>query len=147
MINNIEIREMNVQDLEAIKNSLKTNFDDFWTYGILKSEIDNINSRYIVAIQDNEIVGFAGVLINIDSAEIMNIVVRKDMRKKGIGNILLKNLINCSKDLKCISITLEVNEKNLPAIELYIKNGFEKVGIRKKYYNNEYDAILMTKKI
>lgn len=147
MMNDIQIRKMTIQDLEAMKDSLEINFDDFWTYGILKSEIDNINSRYIVAIQNDEIVGFAGVLINIDSAEIMNIVVRKDKRNQGIGFKLLQGLIMCSLSSNCINITLEVNEKNTPAIELYKKSGFEKVGQRKRYYNNEDDAILMTKKI
>ena len=42
-------------------------------------------------------------------------------------------------------ITLEVNEKNIPAISLYKKYGFETLGTRKKYYNNQFDAYIMTK--
>lgn len=60
------------------------------------------------------------------------------------GSLLLEGLINKAK-LSSILITLEVNEKNLPAIHLYEKYGFEKVGIRKKYYDNKYDAYIMTK--
>lgn len=44
-----------------------------------------------------------------------------------------------------LSITLEVNESNLPAIELYKKLGFKTLGKRKKYYNNTHDAYIMTK--
>lgn len=60
------------------------------------------------------------------------------------GSLLLEALINKAK-LSSILITLEVNGKNLPAIHLYEKYGFEKVGIRKKYYDNKFDAYIMTK--
>lgn len=60
------------------------------------------------------------------------------------GSLLLEGLINKAKS-SSILITLEVNEKNLPAIHLYEKYGFEKVGIRKKYYDNKFDAYIMTK--
>ena len=52
-----------------------------------------------------------------------------------------------SKNLNLVSITLEVNENNLDAIKLYEKFGFEKLGIRKKYYNNTDNALIMTKKL
>ena len=42
-------------------------------------------------------------------------------------------------------ISLEVNEENKVAIHLYENNGFEKIGIRKKYYNGKNNAIIMTK--
>ena len=42
------------------------------------------------------------------------------------------------------SITLEVNDKNIPAINLYLKYGFEKVGLRKNYYGLDQNAIIMT---
>lgn len=73
----------------------------------------------------------------------MNIVVKKDERNKGIGSSLLKEIIHIAKKLKAKTITLEVNENNEPAIKLYKKYGFEQVGLRKKYYNNKEDAILM----
>ena len=60
------------------------------------------------------------------------------------GSNLLEYIINFSKNQKAKSITLEVNEKNIPAIKLYEKYNFKTVGTRKKYYNNTYDAILMT---
>lgn len=74
----------------------------------------------------------------------MNIVVKKDNRNLGIGSKLLEEIIKISKSLKAKSITLEVNENNLPAIKLYKKYGFNQVGLRKKYYNNKDNAILMT---
>ena len=143
----IEIKEMTIEDFEEIKDVLQTDFDEFWTPGILKSELENELSRYVVAKDGEEIVGFAGVIILPDDSEITNIVTKKTMRKKGIGKNLLEKLIEMAKETNKETISLEVNEINIPAINLYKTFGFEEVGIRKKYYNGTNNAIIMTKKI
>lgn len=143
----IEITQMSLSDLDNISPILISYFDDFWNYSILKSELENPNSKYIVAKLQEDIIGFAGIIDTFDQMEITNIVVRKDMRNKGIGNILLNKLIQLSKGNKKSMVFLEVNSNNLNAIKLYEKNGFKKVGLRKNYYNNTYDAILMNLKI
>ena len=60
------------------------------------------------------------------------------------GKSVLRNIIK-AKEKHCSLITLEVNERNSTAIHLYKKHGFETVGIRKKYYDNKFDAYIMTK--
>ena len=147
----IEIAPMQLADLEQIKDSLLEEFDDFWTFTILKQELENknnLNSAYFVAKrlfpEKEEIVGFAGIVKIIDEINIMNIVVKKSKRKLGIGSALLQKIIEFSKEQKATSITLEVNYKNEPAIALYQKFGFKQVGLRKKYYHNTDDAVLMT---
>jgi len=142
---NVEISNMTLDDLDKIKDILTTEFDDFWNYNILKSEIENSLSKYIIARWEKQIVGFAGIIDTLDQMEITNVVVRKDMRNHGIGDLLLKNLIMLSKGKD--KIYLEVNEKNINAIKLYEKNGFKKCGLRKKYYNKIDDAILMELKL
>lgn len=77
----------------------------------------------------------------------MNIVVRKGKRQEGIGTKLLNEIFELSKQLKAQSITLEVNEKNQPAISLYQKFDFQKVGLRKKYYHNTDNAVIMSVKL
>ena len=74
----------------------------------------------------------------------MNIVIKKDSRGLGLSNFLLENTISKCKELNLKSINLDVNVENTIAINLYKKYNFVKVGIRKKYYNNVSDAILMT---
>lgn len=143
----LEITKMELSDLDEISSTLTSCFDNFWNYNILKSELENTNSRYIVAKLNNEIVGFAGIINTLDQMEITNIVVRKDMRNQGIGNTLLNELIKLTIDSKMNTIFLEVNSNNFSAIKLYEKNGFKQVGLRKKYYNNTDDAILMNLKI
>lgn len=144
IISNIWFKNMTITDLDSIKDNLYTDFDDFWSYNIFKSELENENSKYIIAILNNEIIGFAGIWQVIDEAHITNIVVRKDFRKLGIGSLLLEKLISICKNLESInSVTLEVNEDNIPAQKLYEKFNFKVLGKRKNYYNNKA-AIIMT---
>ena len=143
----INITPMQLVDLDQIKDILLEEFDDFWTFSMLKQELENtnnLNSTYFVVKKNEEIVGFAGIIKIIDEITIMNIVVKKSKRKLGIGSALLQKLIDFSREQKATSITLEVNYKNDPAIALYQKFGFKQVGLRKKYYHNTDDAVLMT---
>ena len=80
--NKIEISVMNISDLNEIKDILENEFDDFWNYDVFKSEIENPNSIYFVSKLNNEIIGFVGVLLIIDIAEITNIVLKKSFRGK-----------------------------------------------------------------
>ncbi len=140
----IDIEKMNKSHLMKIKDKLNDEFDDFWKIEILEKELENPLSEYIVAICDEEIVGFAGIWKPIDEAHITNIVTRIDKRQNNIGTKMLEELIEISKkeNLKCV--TLEVNEHNKSAINLYKKFDFKEVGRRKRYYNNTDDAIIMT---
>ena len=128
-----------------IKDILIVDFDDFWTYDVLQEELNNPNSEYFVAKLENNILGFAGIWKSVDDVHITDIVVKKILRKSGIGSKLLEKLIQTAKDENFKAITLEVSENNLPAINLYLKYGFKKVGFRKKYYNHKDNAIIMTK--
>ncbi len=142
---NYNIKKMNLDDLEQIKDILISDFDDFWDYNILKNELTNENCYYCVVLNsEDEIVGFAGVQFILDEANITNIVTRKDFRKLGIGSLLLNFLIEISKEKKMSSITLEVNENNIPAKNLYRKYRFNDIGLRKNYYNGTDNAIIMT---
>ena len=136
MKNEVQITEMSLFDLENIKDILISDFDDFWNYNILKEELESPISKYIIAkTNDGEIIGFAGIKIIVDTADIMNIVVKKSWRNQGVGNLLLSNLISLCKNSNLSSLSLEANEDNLPAIHLYEKVGFKKIGLRKNYYN------------
>lgn len=139
------IDKMEISDFELIKNSLKSDFDDFWNENILKQELLNENHIFLV-VKDtisDEILGFAGIEIVLDEAELMNIVIRKNKRGLGIGKSLMEKIINIAKENNIKILKLEVNEKNLIAINLYKSFGFKQTGIREKYYNNHDSAILM----
>ena len=141
----MEIVTMILDDLEQMKNTLYSDFDNFWSYNILKQELENKNTTYIVAKENNEVVGFAGISTCLDEATLNNIVVKKSCRGRGIGGELLESLIDLCGDLHMRTFTLEVDTENAPAIHLYEKFGFKNLGIRKKYYNGSRDAYIMTK--
>ena len=139
------ISKMQIEDLEKIKDILQTEFDDFWNYNVFLEELNNRYSTYFCIKQEEDILGFAGIWQSIDVIHITNIVVRKDMRGKGIGKKLLEKLIDYSKTIPEItSITLEVHEDNEIAQKLYQRYGFKQVGMRKKYYKDK-NAIILTK--
>lgn len=140
----ISISKMTTNDLNEIASILSTEFDDFWNENIFRQELQNENSEYIVARLNNEIVGFAGIWISPVDIHITDIVVRKDKKNMKIGSNILEELIKLAETKERETLTLEVNEKNEIAQKLYLNYGFEKLGKRKKYYNNEDDAIIMT---
>lgn len=143
----IKIEKMTISDLKNIKDILQTEFDDFWNYKILEEELNSSNSHYIVAKAENElgteIVGFAGIKVILDEADVMNIVVKNSKRNNKIGSLLLEHLTSLSKKLNCKSLSLEVNEDNLPAINLYKKFGFEQIGFRKNYYEDKNGIVMI----
>ena len=141
--NKIKIFKMSLEDFELIKSTLITEFDDFWNSETLENELKSKNSYYIVAKINDDIVGFAGIKVVLDEADIMNIVTKEDMRNLGIGSALFKALIDYSKNNGINKLTLEVNENNLSAIHLYEKYGFEKIAERAKYYNGTDTAVIM----
>ena len=135
---------MTIEHFDKIKNILSDKFDSFWTTSILNEELQNPSSQYFAALHDDEIVGFGGIWKAVDDCHITDIVVRKDCRMLGIGSLILEKLIQVAKQTNLGSITLEVNVNNVPAQRLYEKYGFKSLGVRKKYYNNIDDAIIMT---
>ena len=145
MQNNVIISNMEIQDLNSIANILETDFDNFWNYNVFKEELTNEISKYLVAKINNQLVGFAGIIPVLDEADISNIVVNKNFRNQKIGSSLLEALIDLAISFNIKIINLEVRKSNVPAIKLYEKYGFEVCGIRKNYYNNTEDAILMKK--
>ena len=144
---NLLIEKMNLNHLENIKDTLYSEFDNFWTISTLKNELENSNTYYIIAKIDEEIVGFGGLNQILDEMQLNYIVTKKNKRNLGIASKILDNLISFANTKNITSITLEVNEKNLIAIKLYEKFGFKQIGLRKKYYNNIDNAILMQKNI
>ena len=140
----IKIEKMNLSHLDSIKDKLNTQFDTFWNYNILKSELENPLSEYIVAIYNAEVIAYAGIWKALDEGHITNIVTRIDLRHNYIGTQMLKKIVEIAKEKNLKCVTLEVNENNENAIKLYKKFNFKEVGRRKNYYNNVNDAIIMT---
>lgn len=132
------IYEITHKDIDEIKNNYEK-FPNIWDYNTLKEDIEN--SKYFVAKQNDEVVGFIGIKTIFDEIEIMNVVTRADKRNRGIASNLLSYIIRKSSANK---INLEVSEHNKVAKDLYLKFGFKQVGERKKYYSDGSNALLMS---
>ena len=139
----IIIEKFTLNDLDLIKDVLEKDYDNFWNYIVLKKELQNDASVYLCCKINSEIVGFAGISIILDTAELNNIVIKKDKRGNGFSSLLLDGLIKIAESRGCKILNLEVASNNLVAINLYKKFGFKQVGIRPKYYNGT-DALLFT---
>lgn len=143
---NIKICHMSQEDIDSIKENFSSDFDKFWSYETLAQDFKSNDSTYFASkTVDDIVIGFIGLKIVLDNADIMNIAVKKDHRNHGIGSLLLKQAILHAMSKNCMQIMLEVNSTNSPAISLYEKFCFQKISVRKKYYNQIDDAIIMQK--
>ena len=121
-------------------------FSHPWSRQSLENELNNETSLFLVAKEENEVIGYIGMSIVIDEGYIFNVAVRESYRNKGVATALINELVTYGKKNNFSFITLEVRESNLPAISLYSKFGFIKAGERKDYYSNpKENAILLTK--
>ncbi|MFR2535338.1 MAG: ribosomal protein S18-alanine N-acetyltransferase [Clostridia bacterium] len=145
-ISKLTILPMTLADLEKIKTTLTKDFDNFWNFEIFKEELVHTNSYYLVLYYQDSILGFAGFKKILEEADLMNIVIAKAYRGQGFSSLLLKELLQTAYQLaNCRSMTLEVSATNAIAIHLYKSFGFTQIGLRKKYYFDKTDAILMKK--
>lgn len=103
-----------------------------------KSFSDGLNNReiqtYFTAILDGEVVGYICLFHLFEEGELLNIAVSPKHRGNGIGQALIDRMIQCFTEKEVTRITLEVRESNSSAKNLYLKNGFSPIGIRKNYY-------------
>ena len=144
MENNIIIRPMTKDDVDAVYIVEENCFVDPWSKESIRKELKNNLAKYLVAQLDNKIVGYVGVWFVVDEGHITNVAVHSDYRGKKIGDKLVKEMVELCKENNIIAMTLEVRASNIVAQNLYRKYGFKMGGIRKEYYSdNKEDAIIM----
>ena len=123
-----------------------------WTYGMFLNEISNPLSRSLVAKETNsgpKILGYLFYQVVAFEMHILNLAVHPSFRLKGIGTtLLIKGIENEHQKGSARYVFLEVRENNEPAIRLYRKLGFKRLGLRKNYYRKEnLNAIVMGRPI
>jgi len=141
----IEIKRMNTKHLREVLELERMIFKDPWSEHSFRMEIMNPASFPMVAMVRGKVVGYSVTWTAIDEVHIANIAVSPLYRRKGIGKGLLKIILEEGIKRGFKVAHLEVRKSNIPAINLYEKFGFRKVGIRRGYYRDGEDAILMAK--
>ena len=140
----VRIRRMTLSDVDGVHAIEAATFPKPWSRkDFVKEMTQNTCARYLVAVEDEKIIGFAGAWIVLDEAHITNIAVLKEYRGRGIGRKLTQALLQYCANLRVVYATLEVRKSNAVAQTLYQSLGFEYVGVRKRYYeDNGEDALL-----
>ncbi len=142
------VREMEIDDLEAVYRIERQNSSMPWDKNGLLSFLIRDGSVFLVAEDNGRIIGFAGLVSVADESDLINISVAPDRRREGAAEMLLNGIISGAQKLDVKKIYLEVRISNEPAIMLYRKFGFTDIGIRKNYYEKPVeDAIVMEKDI
>lgn len=138
------IRKGTKEDIEAIYNIELESFSVPWSLESITQELENEVAYYVVAEEDGQVLGYAGLWDVVGEGQITNIAVRPSGRRKGIGKKLVEGLIAYGKEKELEVLILEVRESNEAAIKLYSEVGFKDIGKRKNYYTKPTeDAILM----
>jgi ribosomal-protein-alanine N-acetyltransferase len=140
------IVKMNESHVRQVAELEKLCFSDPWSEKSVASELDNKLSLWLVAVEDDEVVGYIGSQTCCDETDMMNVAVHPQHRRKGIAEALVLALVDALKEAGSYCLTLEVRASNDPAKSLYEKLGFEQVGRRPNYYRNpKEDALILRK--
>ena len=132
-----QIRPMTEGDLEAVSVLENLCFTMPWSREELKRSFENTGLyRFYVAEEGGKILGYTAMSLVVDEADIDNLAVSPEERRRGIGRALLIRALTDASKLGMETAVLEVRDSNLPAISLYESLGFRQIGYRKKYYTN-----------
>ena len=142
----MKIVPMEEQHLDALAQLEQICFSHPWSREALGEELSNPAAVFLVAVEEDAILGYAGMHVVCGEGYIDNIGVFPAARRKGVGRRLIESLIDWMEHHDGIFLTLEVRPSNEAAVLLYQSAGFQEVGRRKGFYQDpEEDALLMTR--
>ena len=143
------IREMTLEDIAQAVEIEKSCFSTPWSENSFRDSIKREDTLFLVCEEDaldsgKYITGYVGMYISFDEANITNVAVLPEYRKKGYANTLISFAKERMREKEVEHIFLEVRVSNLPAISLYEKQGFQNLGVRKNFYDHpREDAYIM----
>ena len=140
----INFRAMTTEDIPLLVKLEAESFYDAWNENMLRNEIDNAMTTYLVMEVAGELVGYAGFWLVAGEAQITRVAITEEERGQGYGTRLTAALVNKAWDMGAEAITLEVRESNMAAQKAYLTCGFASEGIRPNYYeDNHENAVIM----
>lgn len=142
-----KIREIEKRDLKRVQEIEEAIFQKPWSLENLGYYLNHDHYYGYVAEEQDTLSGFIFLSVS-DQVEVDQIAVSKEKRNRGIGGQLLEKIDEVAQKEKVEKAYLEVRSSNEPAISLYENFGFQKIALRKNYYDNPpEDAVLYQKEI
>ncbi len=140
----IQIRKMDLSDITYVyKEELKIFGKSLGEKTLYNEIMYNDMSRYFIALVNNKRAGYVGSWLTLPNAEILNLFVSENYRGLSIGSLLMDEVIIVCIENEIENLTLEVRKSNDYAIKLYEGLGFKQANVRKKYYEDGEDALLL----
>jgi ribosomal-protein-alanine N-acetyltransferase len=142
---NYQFRPMLMDDLDAVMAIEPYIYPYPWTRGNFSDSLSSGYSAWVLMANEN-IIGYALVMMVLDEAHLLNLSVAKPYQKQGLGRFLLEHMIQIARNNQAANMFLEVRPSNISAIALYENMGFNEMAIRRGYYpaaNGREDAVLM----
>lgn len=137
------IRLLKKDDLIELENIEESLFDNPFSKESCLEELITDNRLYLGLFDDNQLVGYVGVMITFDTADIIKVGVKKEYQGKGYSKRLMYLLLQVLKDNGVKYVMLEVEHSNYKAINLYLSCGFKEISERKNYYGENSHAKIM----
>lgn len=143
------IQKMDKQDLPRIIEIEKSLFKTPWPEKNYLQELESNPLAYLFVVlnQKQQIVGYGDCWIGLDDTMVNKVSVDKQYQGQGYGNEILEHMIMKAIAAQCQTMSLEVRAANTIAQALYKKYGFASIAVRKKYYDDGEDAIVMLKNL
>ena len=141
----VTVRDMTLDDVPAVEALEQRLFPiDAWPLQMFLDELSQPETRrYLVAEAGGGIVGYAGLMCIEPIADVQTIAVVPDYEGRGIGTTLLTRLIAEARRRGAADVLLEVRADNPRAQQLYVRFGFEQIHVRRRYYRDGVDALIM----
>jgi len=138
---------MRIEDLDAVMEIERSSFPEPWSAGLFLHELKIPFSKTTLAWAGNasrELLGYVCRWLVGDEVHILNLAVRPERRKSGVGRALVELIVREAEERRVSMITLEVRRENVAATALYRSFGFTEYGVRRNYYGPGQDAIIMS---
>ena len=137
---------MTVDDIAQVAEIERQIFSIPWSEKAFRDSMESDNTIYIVAKENDNVAGYAGMYLSFEEGNITNVAVNPLSRRKGIGEKIVRDILNRAYEKGGRDVFLEVRETNSVAIALYEKIGFKEEGIRKNFYDKPREnALIMWK--
>ena len=138
-------REMLVEDLDQVVEIENSLFSVPWTKEGFFTFLIKEENKFFVVEEKGKILGYCSMQTVLDEGDILNVAVRRERQKEGIGYFLVDSMLMMAEARGIRTVHLEVREGNDTARRLYQRLGFAEDGLRKNYYTDPLEnAVLMT---